>query len=83
MSGEQGPGAGAGGGGEPRVVLQVVRGEPTAEELAALVTVLAARTGGAPAPDPVPASRWADPHRLVRGSAPPARGGWRASGLPR
>jgi Acyl-CoA carboxylase epsilon subunit len=76
-------GAGAADGNEPRVLLQVVRGEPTAEEVAALVTVLAARSGGAPAPDPGPTSRWADPRRLVRGSAPPARGGWRASALPR
>jgi hypothetical protein len=68
---------------QPRVVLRVVRGEPTDEELAAVVTVLAARAGGTRAPDPTPASRWADPHRLVRGSTAPARGGWRASALPR
>jgi hypothetical protein len=68
---------------EQPVVIQVVRGEPTADELAALVTVLAARAGGSPPPDRAPGSRWADPHRLVRGSAVPARGGWRASALPR
>jgi hypothetical protein len=60
---------------------RVVRGTPTAEELAALVGVLWGRRAGAvTAPAPVP-SRW-------RASALPAAGlrhgpgAWRASALP-
>ena len=71
------------------VALRVVRGEPTAEELAALVTVLAARStaaaDGAGTEPAEPASGWTDRARYVRpgrlgfGS----RTGWRASALPR
>ena len=63
-------------------VLRVVRGNPTAEELAALVTVLAARSGGGAPPPTRPTSRWAAPQRLVRGHPALARGGWRSSALP-
>ncbi|MFS2293333.1 MAG: acyl-CoA carboxylase subunit epsilon [Actinomadura sp.] len=73
--------------------LQIVRGDPGPEEIAALVAVLTARAraaaaarerggrGGRP-------SRWADRARLVRGSfagglPPRGAGAWRASGLPR
>lgn len=65
--------------------LRVVRGEPTAEELAALVTVLAARaaaasrTGG----QREPRSEWANPARSMRGPLLPGPGAWRRSGLPR
>ena len=74
MSGDERP--------APASVLRVVRGRPTAEELAALVTVLAARSGGTAPADTRPVSRWADPRRLMRGHTPPARGGWRSSALP-
>ena len=67
---------------EPPVSLRVVRGDPTPDELAALVTVLAARSGSAPSRRAGPVSRWADPHRVLRVGVPPARGGWRTSGLP-
>ncbi|SFN80245.1 MULTISPECIES: acyl-CoA carboxylase subunit epsilon [Actinomadura] len=77
---------------ENKPFLQVVRGDPTPEEIAALVAVLTARaraaaarggagTGAGP-------SRWADRTRLVRGTVaggprPRGAGAWRASGLPR
>ena len=65
-----------------RPLLSVVRGEPTAEQLAALTAVLAARAaagsvdGGVP-PEP---SLWAAP--VLRPSLSPGAGAWRASGLP-
>jgi Acyl-CoA carboxylase epsilon subunit len=66
----------------PAVALRVVRGQPTAEELAAVVALLAARARSRPRGEGrPPASRWADPRRLVRGTG--SRGvGWRSSGLP-
>ena len=66
-----------------RPVLRVVRGDPTPEELAALVAVLAARSGDEPAPAPEPRSLWRDPAALVRRPLAPGRGAWRASGLHR
>ncbi|MFG2089301.1 acyl-CoA carboxylase subunit epsilon [Spirillospora sp. NPDC048824] len=73
--------------------LQIVRGDPGPEEIAALVAVLTARAraaaaardgdGGAARP-----SRWADRSRLVRSTfagelRPRGAGAWRAGGLPR
>ena len=72
--------------------LQVVRGDPTPEEIAALVSVLSARAAAAAAArdghGPARRSRWADRSRLVRGTAgetvrPRGPGAWRASALPR
>ena len=60
--------------------LRVVRGDPSAEELAAVVAVLASRGGSVSAP-PATRSLWAVPqlrHPLVAG--PDA---WRAFALPR
>jgi hypothetical protein len=77
---------------DDRPFLQIVRGEPSAEEVAALVAVLTARAraaagarDGADTPRP---SRWADRSRLVRGTAaggltPRGPGAWRAAALPR
>ena len=62
---------------EPTPVLRVVRGDATAEELAALVAVLAARSG-APAEEPPPPSPWGRPQ--VRRPLPtPGPGAWRAA----
>ena len=64
-------------------VLRIVRGEPSPEELAAVVVALAA---AAPAGEPegggaeVGAAQWAPPERLLRAPAFPT--GWWASGLP-
>lgn len=76
--------------------LQIVRGDPGPEEIAALVAVLtaraaaaaAARDGGAADAGKARPSRWADRSRLVRGTfagdlEPRGPGAWRASALPR
>jgi hypothetical protein len=66
---------------EAPAMLQVVRGDPTDEELAALLAVLGARSG-ADTGGPRPRSGWNDPARLVRRTLRPGPGGWRASGQP-
>lgn len=71
----------------PEPALRVVRGAPTAEELAALVAVLAqAAAPASPGPFPGP-SRWVRSARpgAVTGAMPATRGPhqWRASALPR
>ncbi|WP_121433680.1 acyl-CoA carboxylase subunit epsilon [Actinomadura pelletieri] len=73
--------------------LQVVRGDPGPEEIAALVAVLTARARAAAAARNAAnrasrPSRWADRTRLVRatgadGPRPRGPGAWRASALPR
>jgi hypothetical protein len=66
--------------------LQVVRGDATPEEIAALVGTLsalaAARAGGATATRPAPASGWTDRSRLLRTPVHPSPGAWRRSALP-
>lgn len=64
-------------------VLRVVRGDASAEELAALVAVLAARSGGGSEAAEEPVSLWRDKAALVRAPLLPGPGSWRASGLPR
>lgn len=63
-------------------VLRIEAGNPTPEELAALVAVIlagsAAGEGGAPEP---PRSRWAAPQARLRATGPGA-GAWRFSGMP-
>ena len=76
MSGpEQGPE-------QDRPVLRIVRGDPSDEELAALVAVLAAAGSDAEvAPAGPSVSQWAAPVRLVRRAVHPT--GWWESVLPR
>lgn len=65
--------------GERAPLLRVVKGDLTAEELAALVAVIAARAvGGAPA-KPQPRSEWGHPARLVRTPLRPGPDAWRRS----
>ena len=65
-------------------VIRIVRGNPTAEEIAALVAVLAAVGGPNGADETPPARRWASPAARLRSPAYGTRtGGWRASALPR
>jgi hypothetical protein len=66
---------------ETTPAFRVVRGTPTAEELAALVGVLFSRRAAEPAEPPRPVSRWrasALPNIPLR----PGPGAWRASALP-
>ena len=63
-------------------LLRVVKGDPTPEELAALVGVIASLG----APDEPAARRtpeWSAPHRKLRVTFPAGLGGWRSSGLPK
>ena len=61
-----------------RPLLRVVRGDATPEELAALVAVLAARSGGAAPEPPAPPSAWSrpQPRRPLPAAGP---GAWRAA----
>jgi hypothetical protein len=65
--------------------LTVVTGNPSAEEIAALVAVLAARTAPAGPGGEAgrPRSEWSARYRLLREPLPRGAGGWRASALPR
>lgn len=63
-------------------LFSVVRGNPTAEELAALVVVLHTRSrGNAPAPGPQP-SGWSAYRRTVRTPVMPGPDAWRMSARP-
>ncbi len=66
--------------GEP--LLRVVRGTPTAEELAALVGVICAIPAPPAAPPAIP-SRWRTSARPAGPALRPGPGAWRASALPR
>jgi Acyl-CoA carboxylase epsilon subunit len=69
-----------------RPALRLVRGDAEPEELAALVAVLSARTGGTDGArgDRRPArGRWGDPADAVRHVHRAGPGAWRASGRPR
>ncbi|MGH3454417.1 MAG: acyl-CoA carboxylase subunit epsilon [Nocardioidaceae bacterium] len=62
-------------------LLRVVRGDPTPEELAALVAVVTARRGSA---EPPPRRRpaWGRPAAAMRRPHRAGAGAWRASSLP-
>ena len=61
-------------------LLQVVRGEPSAEELAALTVVVAALSQRRPRRRPTPVGAWASFGDAHRQPLRPGPGGWRASG---
>ena len=65
-------------------LLRVVSGNPSPEELAALIAVVASAAGsGGTTETPVADSQWAAPARLHRGAVHPGpTGSWWASGLP-
>jgi hypothetical protein len=71
--------------GEQAPVLAFVGGHPTAEQIAAVVTVLAARMEAAgPTGTPEPArSEWSARSRRLREPLLRGPGGWRASARPR
>jgi hypothetical protein len=57
-----------------------VTGNPTPEELAAVVAVLAARPAGAPEEEAAPVSRWNDRAAALRTPLHPGPGAWHAAG---
>ena len=80
------------------IPVHLVRGNASAEELSALVAVVAVLTSaggdeGEDGPGPsdrpssgsrtYPRSRWSSPARMVRTTYPHGPGGWRASAFPR
>ncbi len=77
------PAAPADTGGGP--VLSIVRGAPTAQEMAAVVVVLAGRARPAEEPGVGASvrSEWSARSRLVRIAVRAGPGAWRASALPR
>ncbi|MDX2968861.1 acyl-CoA carboxylase subunit epsilon [Kribbella solani] len=63
--------------------MRIIKGDPTPEELAALVAVLAARAAApAPSSDPQRANNWASYWRNARQPLHPGPGQWRASAHP-
>ncbi|MCU0300168.1 MAG: hypothetical protein MUF35_01005 [Candidatus Nanopelagicales bacterium] len=69
------------GGEHHRPALRIVHGDPTPEEVAALVAVLAAAGGDEGQAPSGPVAQWATPERLLR--RPLAPTGWWESSLPR
>jgi hypothetical protein len=59
-------------------VLQV-EGNPSAEELAAVIAVLTSRGGAAPEPEPAAPSRWNDRASLLRTPLRHGPGAWRSA----
>ena len=68
---------------ETRPVLFSVKGDATAEEVAALVAVLQGIAASTAPPARRPRPEWSAPHRLVRTSHASGPGGWRSSSMPR
>ena len=71
---------------EPQTpLLRVVKGDPTPEEVAALVGVVSAMAAGAATAGAKAAPRpeWSAHHRKVRGIHRHGPGAWRAHALPR
>jgi hypothetical protein len=67
---------------EPSVAFSVVRGNPTEEELAALVTVLALCSRSNVTAAERPSSGWSAYWRSVRAPVTPGPNAWRMSGRP-
>ena len=65
---------------DQRPLLRVVKGEPTAEELAALTVVVAAMSQRRERRRPTPVGAWASYADGHRAAPMPGPGGWRASG---
>jgi Acyl-CoA carboxylase epsilon subunit len=61
-------------------LLRVVRGEPSAEELAALTVVVAALSQRRPRHRVTPVGAWSARTDAVRPPLQPGPGGWRAAG---
>ncbi|CAB4763136.1 unannotated protein [freshwater metagenome] len=63
-------------------LLRVISGEPTEEELAAIIAAVSTRSSGT-APTTPTFSLWARKSRQVRPAQRPGFGAWRASTMPR
>lgn len=63
--------------------IRVVRGDPTPEEVAAVVSVVSARLAAAGSEETERPRTWAAYWRSVRQPLRPGPGAWRASALPR
>jgi hypothetical protein len=61
-------------------LLRIVRGEPTAEEIAALTAVVAAMSQRRERRRPAPVGAWASYADGHRSPLPHGHGGWRAAG---
>ncbi|MGZ5418063.1 MAG: acyl-CoA carboxylase subunit epsilon [Nocardioides sp.] len=68
---------------ENKPPLFVVKGDATAEEVAALVAVLQGMAAAATPPAPKPRPEWSAHHRKARPSLHAGPGGWRSSAMPR
>jgi hypothetical protein len=62
-----------------RPVVQVVRGNPSPEELAAVTALMSAAEPADTPPAPLPRGRWNDPARSFPPPLHPGPGAWRAS----
>lgn len=60
-------------------LLRVVKGDPTPEEVAALVAVVSAMASGTAATEEAPRPLWGAHHYKLRGSHRHGPGAWRAS----
>ena len=65
---------------EDTPLLRIVHGDPTPEEIAALVTVVSAIASTPAGGEEKPRSEWAAPHRRVRAFHRHGPGAWRFSG---
>ena len=65
---------------DEKPTLRVVRGEPSAEELAVLTAVMTATAAGADEPAAPLRGRWNDPAHAHRRALQPGPGAWRSSG---
>ncbi len=68
---------------ERRALFRVLRGEPSAAELAALTVVLAAAVASGGNAPPARRDRWSDPAARFRGSLTSGPAAWRTSTWPR
>jgi hypothetical protein len=66
----------------PVPLLAVTRGVPTADELAALLVVLASRPAGPAGRGGTARATWSARSGMVRAAVRPGPGAWRASALP-
>lgn len=63
--------------------LRIVRGAPSAEDVAALVAVLSSAAGARHAAAPPRGYSWSARNRMLKSPLRAGHGGWRASALPR